>query len=151
MKKNIFKLDEREMNTFQKISATMYAITLYTLFGIVAYRQFVLKQPSQQWDDIAILASFNVIVLLGASLYLSGTINPAKIKVSHLLIGYVAFVLLGFAFTFFKYTVLLDEVITLTQIWDYLLIVLKISGILMLGWGLLAYLGSRKLEKQLEE
>lgn len=151
MTKNPFKLDEREMNTFRKISATLYTLTLYALFGIVAYRQFVLKQPSQEWDDIAILATFNVIVLLGASLYLNGTFNPSKIKLSRLLIGYGIFVLIGLAFTIFKYSVLLDETITMVQVWNYFFIVLKVSGILALGWGLLAYLGSRKIEKQLAE
>jgi len=151
MSKNPFKLDEREMITFRKISATLYAITLYALFGIIVYRQFVLKQPSQEWDDIAILATLNVIILLGASLYLNGTINPAKVKLSRLLIGYAIFVLLGLAFTVFKYSVLLDEVISMVEIWDYFFIVLKVSGILALGWGSLAFLGNRKMEKKLEE
>jgi len=150
MTKNPFKLDEREMIKFRKISATLYALTIYALFGMIAFRQFVLKQPSQEWDDIAILATINVIVLLGASLFLNGTINPTRIKISRLIIGYAIFVLLGLAFTIFKYSVLLDEVISMMEIWEYFFIVLKVSGILALGWGLLAYLGNRKMEKELE-
>lgn len=150
MSKKHFIFDEREMNTFRKIGTTMYLITIYALIGIVSYRQFVLHQPHQQWDDIAILLSLNVIVLLGAVLYLTGGINPAKIKFRYIIAGYVGFVLIGFGFTLFKYAVLQGLDVTLAFAFDKLKTVIVISGMLVLGWGLLAYLGSRKLEKQIE-
>ncbi|HEX6303314.1 MAG TPA: hypothetical protein VFZ76_03930 [Anaerolineales bacterium] len=40
----------------------------------------MLGQPHQQWGDIAMLMTANVIVLLGSMLYLIGRINPKKIK-----------------------------------------------------------------------
>jgi len=33
------------------------------------YRQFALRQPNEEWNDIAIIITFNVIVWLGAVLY----------------------------------------------------------------------------------
>lgn len=150
MNKGPFRLDEREMNVFRSICTTLYFITLYSLIGIQMYRQFALGQPQQEWNDIAMLIAVNVIVLLGSALFLSGAINPRKVKLSYIIAGYLGFVLLGFTFTIFKYTVLLDQGLTLRRIADYFFTVLKISGILVLVWGILAYLGSRRLEKQIE-
>jgi heme/copper-type cytochrome/quinol oxidase subunit 3 len=150
MNKGPFRLDEREMNVFRSICTTLYFITLYSLIGIQMYRQFALGQPQQEWNDIAMLIAVNVIVLLGSALFLSGAINPRKVKLSYIIAGYLGFVLLGFTFTIFKYTVLLDQGLTLGRIADYFFTVLKISGILVLVWGILAYMGSRRLEKQIE-
>jgi hypothetical protein len=110
----------------------------------------VLEQPQHEWNDIAMVMTVNVLVMLGSVLYLTGSINPKKIKLRHILAGYGGFVLIGFLFTIFKYTVLLGEDLTLEQVVDYFWTVLIISGILVLVWGLLAYLGSRRIEKQIE-
>ena len=150
MSKKLFNIDEREMNTFRKICTTMYIITIYTLMAILAYRQYVLGQPHQQWDDIALLTAFNVIVLLGAALYLTGGINPVKIKFRYIIAGYLGFVLLGFGYTIFKYAVLQGLNVNLAFAFDKLKTIIVISGLLVLGWGFLAYLGSRRLEKRIE-
>ena len=150
MHKPPFNFDEREMNDFRNICTIMYIITLFALMSIQLYRQFVLYQPQQEWNDIAMLMTINVIVLLGAVLYLTGAVNPKKIRRSYLIAGYVGFVLLGFAFTVFKYTVILGQQIGLVQVWDYLLTVILISGVLAFALGILAYLGSRRIDKQIE-
>jgi hypothetical protein len=150
MSKRPFHFDEREMDTFRRICTAMYILTIIALIGIVNYRQFVLGQPHQQWDDIAMLMTINVIVLLGSVLYLTGTVNPKKIRLIYILAGYIGFVLVGFAFTIFKYTVLLGQELTLTEVWSSLLTVIKISGILLLLLGILAYIGSRRMEKLIE-
>ena len=150
MRKRPFKLDERERNVFRNLITVFYFITLAVLIGMQLYRQFVLGQPSEQWNDIALLISFNVIFLLGGGLYLSGTINLKKTKTRYIVIGYAAFVLFGLLFTIFKYAVLLGQDVGLDQVWDYMLIILPITAVLVIGWGLLAYLGRRRMEKQLE-
>ena len=150
MRRPPLSFDEREMNVFRNICTVMYLITLFALMGIQLYRQFVLNQPQKEWDDIAMLITINVIVVLGAVLYLTGAVNPKKVKRGYLIAGYMGFVVLGFAFTIFKYTVLLGQRVGLAQVWDYLLTVIVISGILVLAWGLLAYLGSRRIDKQIE-
>lgn len=150
MSKRFFIFDEREMTTFLKICATMYIITLFSLMIMQLYRQFVLEQPQREWNDIAMVMTVNVLVMLGSVLYLTGSVNPKKIKLRYILAGYGGFVLIGFLFTIFKYTVLLGEDLTLEQVVDYFWTVLVISGILVLVWGLLAYLGSRRIEKQIE-
>lgn len=148
--KTIFRLDERDLKVFTRICTIMYLLTLYALMGVQLYRQFVLHQPHQQWDDIAVILVINVLVLIGSFLFISGDINLKKIKLGWILGAYVGFVMLGLAFTIFKYTILLGEGLTLWQVWDYLLLVIKISAVLALGLGLLAYLGNRRIERQIE-
>jgi hypothetical protein len=120
------------------------------LIGFQLYRQFVLDQPSEEWNDIALIISFNVIVWIGSLLYLSGVVNPKVIKLRYIIIGFTGFVLLGFAFTIFKYSVLLDQTLSMRQIFDYFLTVLKISATLVVFLGLLALLGNRRIEKRIK-
>ena len=150
MGKNRFRIDERDADIFRRVCTVMYIITIYALMGVVTYRQFVLDQPQEQWDDIAMIMTINVVVCLGALLYIGGGISLKRIKLRYIILGYGGFVLFGFAFTVFKYITLLGEDLSLTQVLDYLMLVAKISGLLVLGWGTLAYLGNRKIEKQIE-
>ena len=150
MSKRYFIFDEREVTTFLKLCTILYIITLFSLMIMQLYRQFVLEQPQREWNDIAMVITVKVLVILGSVLYLTGSVNPKKIKLRYILAGYGGFVLIGFLFTIFKYTVLLGEDLTLKQVADYFWTVLVISGILVLVWGLLAYLGSRRIEKQIE-
>jgi len=150
MNKRPFNLDERERNVYRNFITILYFITLVALIGMQLYRQFALGQPNEQWNDIALLITFNALFLLGGGLYLSGTVNPKKIKTRYVVIGYMTFVLLGLLFTIFKYSVLLGQKVSLDQIWEYILIIIPITAILAIGWGLLAYLGHRRIEKQLE-
>lgn len=150
MRKRLFNLDERERNICRNLIAVLYFITLAVLIGMQLYRQFVLGQPSEQWNDIALLITSNVLFLLGGGFYLSGTVNLKNIKIRNIVIGYTVFVLVGLLFTIFKYAVLLGQDVGLEQVWDYFLIILPITAVLMIGWGLLGYLGHRRMEKQLE-
>lgn len=149
MSKIPFNLDERYVNTVCKICAVLYMITVYSLIGILSYRQFVLHQETREFNDIAILTTFNIIVFLGSLLFISGGVNPRKMKRRWIIAGYGGFVLIGFIFTVFKYTVLLGQKLSLAQVVDYFLTVAWISGALALVLGLLAYLGNKRIEKQI--
>jgi hypothetical protein len=149
MNKRPFNLDERENNIFRSVCTIMYLITIFSLMVIQLYRQFVLDQPQEAWNDIAMLLTVNIFALLGLTLYLTGVINPRKIKLGYILVGYALFVLVGFIFTTFKYTVLLGQEINLAQVWSNLSTVVIISGIIVLALGLLAYLGNRRIDKQI--
>jgi heme/copper-type cytochrome/quinol oxidase subunit 3 len=150
MSKRPFVLDERDRNVYRNLTTVLYFITLVVLIGMQLYRQFVLGQPSEQWNDLALLITFNVLFLLGGGLYLSGRINLKKIKTRYLVIGYATFVLLGLLFTIFKYAALLGQDVGLDQVWNYFLIILPITAVLVIGWGLLGYLGYRRIEEQIE-
>ncbi|MFC1879717.1 hypothetical protein ACFLZW_07350 [Chloroflexota bacterium] len=145
-----FSLDEREQNVYRSLITGLYFITLTVLIAMQLYRQFALDQPMEQWNDIALLIAFNVLFLLGGGLYLSGALNLRNIKARYIVIGYAAFVLIGLLFTIFKYAILKGQDVGLEQIWDYFLIVAPITAVLSIFWGLLGYLGHRRVEKQIE-
>lgn len=145
-----FNLDERETRTLRQVSSVLYVITLYALIGLQLYRQFVLKQPRQEWNDLALLIAFNVIAWLGALLYLGGDIHPGQVRLRPVLIGFAGFVVIGSAFTFFKYAVLLGQALSLPQMLDIFLTVVTISALLAALLGLVAYLGYRRMEKRIQ-
>jgi len=149
MDKKPFNFDERETNTFRSVCTRMYLLTIFSLIIIQLYRQFVLNQPQEAWNDIAMLLSVNILVVLGLTLNLTGRINPRRFKVGYLLVGYALFVLVGVLFTIFKYGVLLGQDINLALVWSSLSTVVIISGILALALGLLACLGNRRIDKQI--
>jgi len=150
MRNKPFNLDEREQNVYRSLITRLYFITLTVLIAMQLYRQFALDQPMEQWNDIALLITFNVLFLLGGGIYLSGALNLRKIKARYIMIGYAAFVLIGLLFTIFKYALLLGQDVGLEQIWNYFLIVAPITAVLLIFWGLLGYLGHRRVEKQIE-
>lgn len=149
MSKRLLKLDERENRIVRQISSILYIVTLYSLIGFQLYRQFVLNQPAEEWNDIAILISINAVVWIGSVLYLSGVVNPKVVRIRYLIIGFTGFVLLGLAFTIFKYSILLEQTLSVRQLLDTFFIVLKISALLIGFWALLAYLGSKRMEKRI--
>jgi hypothetical protein len=150
MKKKPFRLDERNLNIFRKICTTLYLLTIYTLIGIISYRQFVLHQPNEEWNDIAMLLTINILATLGAYLFATGVVDIRKFKFHHILIGFTGFVAIGITFTITKYAVILGQDLSWGDVWEYLWIVVKISGLLALGLGFLAFLGSRRIEKLIE-
>ena len=150
MRKRFLNLDERGMGIVRRISTVLYVITLYSLVAVQLYRQFALHQPKEEWNDIAMIISFNVIVWLGAVLYLTGLVNPKNVKLRDIITGFIGFVLIGFAFTVFKYSVLLQQELVMRHVLDYLLTVIKISAFLVISWGLIAYLGNLRIEKRIE-
>lgn len=149
MNKRPFNFDERETNTFRSVCTLLYLLTIFSLMIIQLYRQFVLNQPQEAWNDIAMLLTINILALIGLTLYLTGVINPRRIKLRNILVGYALFVLVGFLFTTFKYAVLLGQEINLAQVWSYLSTVVIISGVMAFVLGLLAYLGNRRIDKQI--
>jgi len=150
MNRKALNLDERTIKVILKICAILYAITIYSLIGVMSYRQFVLHQAVREFEDMAIIVTFNVLAMIGSALYFVGGFAIKKIKLRWIISGYIGFVLIGFAFTIFRYTVLLDQELSLNQVVGYFLTVSKITGILVIMGCLLAYLGNRRSEKQIE-
>lgn len=149
MNKSPVNLDERNINIMLRICSVMYFITLASLIAIQLYRQFVLHQAMHEWQDIANILTFNVLVLFGSALYLGG-ITPEKVKIRTILFLYVGFVGVGVIFTIFKYAVLLKQQVNLADIGNYVLIVSVICAVLITLWSLLAYLGKKRIDKKLE-
>jgi hypothetical protein len=151
-KKNslIRNMDERNKEVARKIMSIMYLLTILALQGVIIYRQLALGQDIRDFEDFAVIMIVNTIFLVSALLYF-GAIPIQKIKIRYMIGVYLVMVVLGSLFTYLKYRVLLEQNMTFQQLFDKLVIIFAITGLLLLFFILFAYLGKRKLEKELEE
>lgn len=151
-KKNSFlrKMDERNKNVALRVMSVMYLLTILSLQGIVIYRQLALGQDIHDFEDIAIIMTINTIFLVAALLYF-GAVPIQKISIKALIFIYLGLVVIGSLYTYLKYNVILDAGLTLKDLFDKLIAVFSIIGLLMLFFILFYYLGKRKLDKELED
>jgi len=149
-KKPFLNMDERNKQTAGKVIAIMYFLTIIAMQGIVLYRQFVLGQSIHDYEDIAILMTFNSLFLISALLYF-GAVTIQKIKIKIVLLLYAAIIVMGTLFTYVKYNIFQSPGLSAEQMFDKLIIIFTISGIIVFSWVLLSILGKRKLDKELED
>lgn len=141
MKSSNLQVDERSAMVFRKICTRMYLLTILALWLDVLYRLFRLDQPVTDFIDIAVLLIVNVVFAIGAILYFGGVTIP-RFRASFVAIFYVFSVIAGTAFWLAKDT---------TEFVAKLIIVAAISGILILLYLLAAYLGTRTVDRELED
>ena len=142
-------MDERNKWVAFRIIAVMYFITITAIQGIVIYRQFVLQQSIYEFEDIAVILTFNSLFLISALLYF-GAIPIQKLKIKSILLIYLAIVILGSLFTYAKYNVFQDAGLTIEQLLDKLVIIFSVSGLILLFFVIFSILGKRKIDKQIE-
>ncbi len=150
MKRPPFLSDERERIVLYRIAFIMYIITLLAIMASLLYRQFWLKQDLSQFEDIAIISTFNSIVFIAALLYKWG-IGFKKMKVVNAILIYLGFVAAGAAFTILKYFVFLDQPLSASQLFNKLYIIAAILAILLFVYYIFGYFGHKKIEKEIEE
>lgn len=73
-----------------------------------------------------------------------------ELKVKSIIFIYLGFVFLGSIFTYFKYNVFQSAGLTYEQLFDKLIIIFTIIGLLMGFWILLSYMGKRRIDKELQ-
>lgn len=147
-KKPFLNMDERNKQIAFKIISIMYFLTILAMQGIAIYRQFVLGQELEEFEDIAILMTVNSLFLISALIYF-GAIPIRKLKIKTIILAYLVFVVLGSLFTYAKYNIFGSADLTLKQLFDKLIIVCAILGIMIAFWILLSILGKRKTEKEI--
>lgn len=143
-------MDERNKEVAMKIMSVMYLLTILALQGVIIYRQLALGQDIRDFEDFAAIMVVNTIFLVSALLYF-GAIPIQKIKIRYLIGIYLLMIVLGSLFTYLKYRVFMNQTMTFQQLFDKLIIIFAITGLLLLFFILFAYLGKRKLEKELED
>lgn len=148
MKRFNLNIDERNLSVMQKVCTVMYYLNVLILAFILFHRQFILHQSTEEFTDIANLLVFNVIVAGAAILYLGGITFP-KIRIRTMFLIYLVFVTIGFLFTLFKYNMLLKQPLSVNEVIEKLLIILVICAGFIFVYGLFAYLGYRKIEKDI--
>ena len=142
-------MDERNKLIAYRVMSIMYLLTIVALQGVVLYRQFGMGQELNQFEDVAIIMTFNSLFLVSALLYF-GAIPIRKLKVKTILLGYLAFVVLGIAFTYVKYNVAQSPGLPAGELIDKFGIVAAITGIITAFFVLFSILGKRREEKELQ-
>jgi len=142
-------MDERNKLIAYKVMSIMYLLTIIAMQGIAMYRQFVINQDYKEFEDIAILMTVNSLFLISALIYF-GAIPIQKLKVKTILLIFIAFVVLGSLFTYAKYNIFSSPGLSAAQLFDKLIIIVSIIGIIIGVWILLSLLAKRKIEKELE-
>ncbi len=142
-------MDERNWQIALRVIAFMYFLTIFLILGIVFYRQFFLGQEMSEFEDIAIVMTINSLFLVSALLYF-GAIQFQRLKVKSILLIYIGFVLLGFLFTYVKYNVLQSPGLSFEQLFDKLIIIASVSGLIMAFWIVFSVLGKKRVDKELE-
>ncbi len=147
--KAFLNMDERNKQIAYKVIAVMYFLTIIALQGIVIYRQFILGQNIYDFEDIAVIMVINSLFLISALLYY-GAIPIRKLKVKSILLIYVVFVALGSFFTYAKYNIFQSPGLSFEQLFNKLIIIVTIIGLIMGFWILLSLLGKKRIDKELE-
>jgi len=142
-------MDERNKQIACKVIAIMYFLTFFAIAGVILYRQFVLRQELNEYEDFAIILTFNSLFLMSALLYF-GAIPIRRLKVTSILIIYVVLVVAGSLFTYIYYHIIQSPGLSLKEMSNKFLIIVAITGIIMGFWVLLSILGKKRLDKELK-
>lgn len=142
-------MDERNKQVAYRIISIMYFLTIFAMQAIVIYRQFALGQELHEFEDLAILMTVNSLFLISALLYF-GAIPIRRLKIKSILLIYLLLVTLGSLFTYAKYNLFGSAKLSFSQLFDKLIAVYAITGIIMFFFIIFSILGKRKMEKELE-
>ena len=148
-KKPFLNMDERSKLVAYRIISIMYFLTILSMQGIVLYRQFALGQELRDFEDIAIIMTVNSLFLISALLYF-GAIPIRRLKIKSILLIYALLVTLGSIFTYAKYKLFTNAELSFRQLFDKLIAVYAVTGIILLFFIVFSILGKRKMEKELE-
>lgn len=148
-KKPNFNMDERSKLIAYKVIAIMYFLTIIAMQAVSIYRQFALGQEIRDFEDFAIILTVNSLFLITALLYF-GAIPVQKIKIKSILLFYALIIVFGTIFTYLKYNVFQSPGLSAKELFDKLIIVFAVSGLIVLFFALFSYLGKRKMEKEIE-
>ena len=148
-KKPFLNMDERSKLVAYRIISIMYFLTILSMQGIVLYRQFAMGQELRDFEDIAIIMTVNSLFLISALLYF-GAIPIRRLKIKSILLIYLLLVTLGSLFTYAKYNLFGSAQLSFSQLFDKLIAVYAVTGIIMFFFIIFSILGKRKMEKELE-
>ncbi len=139
------QIDERNVVTMRRICTRLYLLTIAILWLDVCWRQFIINQPLGEFLDLAALMTGNVILCIGAILYYGGVTMP-RIRASAVVVLYLVCVVVGTAFTAYKY-----HLNSIGEILWKLVLVAAIAGLVVVLYVVAAYLGSRKIDRKIED
>ncbi len=101
------------------------------------------------FEDIATIMTINSLFLISALLYF-GAIQIRRLKIKSILLIYVVFAVLGSLFTYAKYNIFQNPGLSFEKLFNKLIIVITIIGLIMGFWIILSVLGKKRIDKELE-
>ena len=144
MRKPLFSIDERTSAASGKIAFIFLSLTQTALLGDILYRRFIAGQPPQAYADIRYILLFSVFGYAAARLYFAAILPLPGIRSLLSVYG-------GLVIVLFTVLSLWLGLPTLDN-WQNTLLPVLLGPALLVGlYWLLAYLGNRRLEKQIEE
>ena len=148
-KKSFLNMDERNRSIANRVMSVMYLMTILAMQGIVIYRQVVLGQSYKDFEDIAIVMTVNSLFVVAGLLYF-GAIPLQRIKIKSLLLIYALIVVLGSIFILVKYMLIQSPGLSWNALLSKIGIVAAVSGLVVFFFVIFAWLGKRKMDKELE-
>lgn len=146
MSKTALNLDERTVSVIQKISTRFYLLTMAALGVSLIYRDMILGRPVEGvLQDVANIFTANVVFWLAVAFYFGG-IYLGKVRLLPVIGIYVGLVFIGAIFTSVKY-----GATSFQALYPHLVVVAGVSAGLVAFWTAFAYLGQRKVEKDIAE
>jgi len=142
MKSTLF--DERTLNLNARISQVTLVLTQLGLLGIILFRTYYLGQPDNSLNDLRVLLGVSIFGTLFATLFFGGMLPRIKFRTLLLIyLGFVAFLV-----------VVLSLWLGLPDLTDWqnnLLPAVVGPAILLGAYWLFAWLGEKRIEKQIKE
>lgn len=141
---NRFNVDERSRETATRTAYFFLHITQLLLAGVLFYRLYVLGQPDGELRDFQVVLAISLFGYIAAQLYFGGILPVPSLKGA--LAAWAALVVLvaGGSILFMGFPPLSDWAVT------WLPAVLG-PAILVGLYSLLAWLGKRRIDRQIEE
>ncbi len=137
--------DERQINLFRVVCTRLYLITLLILWGDMMYRKLVLGQASSEHEDLAIILTANALILIATFVWNMGF--AIKMMKAWKIIGlYFLMLALGSGLIYIQYG---------TEDMDLFLnkirITASILAIMAVVYGIFAFIGYKKAEKEISD
>ncbi len=142
--KSTILTDERMQIVTGRIATIFLGLTQTALLGVILFRRYFLGQGEEYYNDIRLILAVSVFGYIAVRLYY-GAVFPI-LSVKKLLIIYIGFVIF--------LTIVLSIWLGLPTLdnWENTILpVLLGPAILLFGYWLMAFLGNRRMEKQISD
>ena len=146
MNMTALNLDERTFAVIRKISTRFHFLTMVVLGVVLIYRQFILGMPVEGvLQDIANVFTANVVLWLAVAFYFGG-IYLGRVRLLSVISVYAGLFVIGTIFTAVKYSAT-----SFQTLYPHMMVVAGVSACLVAFWAVFAYLGQRRVERELAE
>jgi len=141
---NRFNIDERSRQTATRSAYFFLHITQLLLAGVIFYRLYILGQPDGELRDFQLVLGFSIFGYMGTQLYLGGILPVINLKGALIVYGILTGLVAGVSLIAYGIPPLSD--------WANTWLPALLGPAILVGlYALLAWLGKRRIERQIEE